>query len=92
MQELSSETVRNLYAFFRTLYKKVRLLVIKIFAFWNPSVILYGYLHIFLSCSSYLLKVTEDEIEEFAASYQGSENEKKDLKEIYTKSKGKMDR
>jgi DnaJ family protein C protein 9 len=39
-----------------------------------------------------LLKVTEDEIEEFAASYQGSENEKRDLIGLYTKWKGKMDR
>ena len=92
MQELSNETVRNLYAFFRTLYKKVRSLVTKIFAFRKLSVNVYGYVHGFLSCSSSLLKVTEDEIEEFASSYQGSENEKQDLKDIYTKSKGKMDR
>lgn len=56
--ELSSETVQNLYEFFRALYKKV----------------------------------TEDDIEEFAASYQGSENEQQDLKDLYTKCKGNMDR
>ncbi|KAI5072391.1 hypothetical protein GOP47_0012497 [Adiantum capillus-veneris] len=35
--------------------------------------------------------VTEDDIEEFAASYQGSESETQDLKNLYTKCKGNMD-
>eukprot|EP00252_Welwitschia_mirabilis_P004404 TRINITY_DN14762_c0_g1_i1.p1 TRINITY_DN14762_c0_g1~~TRINITY_DN14762_c0_g1_i1.p1 ORF type:complete len:338 (-),score=92.26 TRINITY_DN14762_c0_g1_i1:248-1261(-) len=37
-------------------------------------------------------KVTEDDILEFEAKYRGSEEERKDLLEIYTKLKGKMDR
>lgn len=56
--ELSSETVKNLYQFFRALFKTV----------------------------------TADDIEEFAATYQGSENEKRDLKDLYTKCKGNMDK
>ncbi|KAH7373601.1 hypothetical protein KP509_17G064300 [Ceratopteris richardii] len=56
--ELSSETVKNLYQFFRTLFKQV----------------------------------TEDDIEDFSASYQGSENERKDLKDLYVKCKGNMER
>lgn len=56
--ELSNETVKNLYQFFRALFKTV----------------------------------TEDDIEEFAASYQGSESEKQDLKDLYTRFKGNMDR
>ncbi|MCO5556415.1 hypothetical protein L7F22_009964 [Adiantum nelumboides] len=56
--ELSSEVVRNLYQFFKALFKTV----------------------------------TEDDIEEFAASYQGSETERQDLKDLYTKCKGNMDR
>eukprot|EP00250_Pteridium_aquilinum_P008201 c17762_g1_i1 orf=159-1022(+) len=56
--ELSSDTVKNLYKFFRTLFKKI----------------------------------TEDDIEEFAASYRGSESEKQDLKNLYTKCRGNMDR
>ncbi|KAF3531900.1 hypothetical protein DY000_02043366 [Brassica cretica] len=37
-------------------------------------------------------KVTEEDIEEFEANYRGSEPEKKDLIELYTKFKGKMSR
>nr|VDD52869.1 unnamed protein product [Brassica oleracea] len=37
-------------------------------------------------------KVTEEDIEEFEANYRGSESEKKDLIELYTKFKGKMSR
>lgn len=37
-------------------------------------------------------KVTEADIEEFEASYRGSDSEKKDLKDLYTKFKGNMDR
>lgn len=54
--ELSSETVQNLYEFFRTSYRKV----------------------------------TAKDIEEFAASYRGSDQEKEDLKELYTRCKGNM--
>lgn len=56
--ELSSEIVKDLYQFFRALFKTV----------------------------------TVDDIEEFAATYQGSENEKQDLKDLYIKCKGNMDR
>ncbi|KAL0702892.1 hypothetical protein Bca4012_059014 [Brassica carinata] len=35
-------------------------------------------------------KVTEEDIEEFEANYRGSESEKKDLIELYTKFKGKI--
>ncbi|XP_002975290.2 chaperone protein dnaJ 6 [Selaginella moellendorffii] len=34
--------------------------------------------------------VTEEDIEAFAAAYRGSDTEKKDLKELYTKCKGNM--
>ncbi|KAJ4885769.1 Chaperone DnaJ-domain superfamily protein [Raphanus sativus] len=37
-------------------------------------------------------KVTEEDIEEFEANYRGSESEKNDLIELYTKFKGKMSR
>ncbi|KAG7549811.1 DnaJ domain [Arabidopsis thaliana x Arabidopsis arenosa] len=37
-------------------------------------------------------KVTEADIEEFEANYRGSESEKKDLLELFTKFKGKMNR
>lgn len=37
-------------------------------------------------------KVTEADIEEFEAKYRGSDSEKKDLKELYTKFKGNMNR
>ncbi|XP_010423286.1 PREDICTED: chaperone protein dnaJ 6 [Camelina sativa] len=37
-------------------------------------------------------KVTEADIEEFEADYRGSETEKKDLLELFTKFKGKMNR
>ncbi|KAI3935221.1 hypothetical protein MKW98_018410 [Papaver atlanticum] len=37
-------------------------------------------------------KVTEADIEEFEANYRGSESEIKDLKELYTKHKGNMNR
>ncbi|KAG5416230.1 hypothetical protein IGI04_003797 [Brassica rapa subsp. trilocularis] len=37
-------------------------------------------------------KVTEEDIEEFEENYRGSESEKKDLIELYTKFKGKMSR
>ncbi|KAG0449059.1 hypothetical protein HPP92_027547 [Vanilla planifolia] len=37
-------------------------------------------------------KVTEADIEEFEASYRGSDLEKKDLKDLYREYKGKMDR
>ncbi|KAJ6845206.1 chaperone protein dnaJ 6-like [Iris pallida] len=37
-------------------------------------------------------KVTEADIEEFEANYRGSDSEKKDLKGLYTKFKGNMDR
>ncbi|KAJ3694860.1 hypothetical protein LUZ60_000237 [Juncus effusus] len=35
-------------------------------------------------------KVTEEDIEEFEASYRGSDTEKNDLKDLYTKCKGNM--
>ncbi|KAJ0263877.1 Chaperone DnaJ-domain superfamily protein [Hirschfeldia incana] len=38
------------------------------------------------------VKVTEEAIAEFEANYRGSESEKKDLIELYTKFKGKMSR
>ncbi|KAL5670443.1 hypothetical protein ACJX0J_022664, partial [Zea mays] len=37
-------------------------------------------------------KVTEADIEEFEAKYRGSDSEKTDLKELYTKYKGNMNR
>lgn len=37
-------------------------------------------------------KVTEADIEEFEAKYRGSDSEKKDLKDLYTKFKGNMNR
>jgi len=37
-------------------------------------------------------KVTEADIEEFEAKYRGSNSEKTDLKELYTKHKGNMNR
>ncbi|XP_020579403.1 chaperone protein dnaJ 6-like [Phalaenopsis equestris] len=37
-------------------------------------------------------RVTEADIEEFEANYRGSDSEKKDLKDLYTKYKGNMDR
>ncbi|KAJ6805702.1 chaperone protein dnaJ 6-like [Iris pallida] len=37
-------------------------------------------------------KVSEADIEEFEANYRGSDSEKKDLKDLYTKFKGNMDR
>ncbi|KAK8913702.1 Chaperone protein dnaJ 6 [Platanthera zijinensis] len=37
-------------------------------------------------------KVTESDIEEFEASYRGSDSEKKDLKDLYTKYNGDMNR
>ncbi|KAL3637302.1 Chaperone protein dnaJ 6 [Castilleja foliolosa] len=37
-------------------------------------------------------KVTEADIEEFEANYRGSDSEKKDLLELYTKLKGNMDK
>ncbi|KAJ3707908.1 hypothetical protein LUZ61_011613 [Rhynchospora tenuis] len=37
-------------------------------------------------------KVTEEDIEEFEANYRGSDSEKKDLKELYEKFKGDMNR
>ncbi|XP_011629351.2 chaperone protein dnaJ 6 [Amborella trichopoda] len=37
-------------------------------------------------------KVTEEDIEEFEANYRGSETEKVDLKELYKKCKGNMDK
>ncbi|XP_062218475.1 chaperone protein dnaJ 6 [Phragmites australis] len=37
-------------------------------------------------------KVTEADIEEFEANYRGSDSEKKDLKDLYTKFKGNMNR
>lgn len=37
-------------------------------------------------------KVTEKDIDDFAVSYRGSESEKKDLKELYSKCKGDMAR
>ncbi|KAG2656715.1 chaperone protein dnaJ 6-like [Panicum virgatum] len=37
-------------------------------------------------------KVTEADIEEFEAKYRGSDSEKKDLKDLYTKYKGNMNR
>nr|CAB3449215.1 unnamed protein product [Digitaria exilis] len=37
-------------------------------------------------------KVTEADIEEFEANYRGSDSEKKDLKDLYTKYKGNMNR
>ncbi|KAG1327277.1 Chaperone protein dnaJ 6 [Cocos nucifera] len=37
-------------------------------------------------------RVTEADIEEFEANYRGSDSEKKDLKDLYTKFKGNMNR
>lgn len=37
-------------------------------------------------------QVTEADIEEFEANYRGSDSEKKDLKDLYTKYKGNMNR
>lgn len=37
-------------------------------------------------------KVTEADIEDFEAKYRGSDSEKKDLKDLYTQFKGKMNR
>ncbi|AQK58320.1 Chaperone protein dnaJ 6 [Zea mays] len=37
-------------------------------------------------------KVTEADVEEFEAKYRGSDSEKTDLKELYTKYKGNMNR
>jgi hypothetical protein len=37
-------------------------------------------------------QVTEADIEEFEAKYRGSDSEKKDLKDLYTKYKGNMNR
>lgn len=37
-------------------------------------------------------KITDADIEEFEASYRGSDSEKKDLKDLYIKYKGNMDR
>uniref|UniRef100_A0A5B7BUS8 Putative chaperone protein dnaJ 6 n=1 Tax=Davidia involucrata TaxID=16924 RepID=A0A5B7BUS8_DAVIN len=37
-------------------------------------------------------KVTEDDIEEFEANYRGSDSEKNDLKDLYKKCKGNMNR
>ncbi|CAH9068619.1 unnamed protein product [Cuscuta epithymum] len=41
---------------------------------------------------SVLKKVTEADIEEFEANYRGSDSEKKDLIDLYTKYKGNMNR
>ncbi|CAH9102821.1 unnamed protein product [Cuscuta europaea] len=41
---------------------------------------------------SMLKEVTEADIEEFAANYRGSDSEKKDLIDLYTKYKGNMNR
>lgn len=38
------------------------------------------------------LQVTEADIEEFYASYRGSDSEKKDLLDLYKKMKGNMDK
>jgi hypothetical protein len=38
------------------------------------------------------IPVTEADIEEFEAKYRGSDSEKTDLKELYTKYKGNMNR
>jgi DnaJ family protein C protein 9 len=45
----------------------------------------------FLLCLNYS-QVTEADIEDFEAKYRGSDSEKKDLKNLYTKFKGKMNR
>ena len=37
-------------------------------------------------------QVTDADIEEFEAKYRGSDSEKKDLKDLYTKYKGNMNR
>ena len=44
-----------------------------------------------LLCLNYS-QVTEADIEDFEAKYRGSDSEKKDLKDLYTKFKGKMNR
>lgn len=41
---------------------------------------------------SFFCQVTEADIEEFEAKYRGSDSEKKDLKDLYTKYKGNMNR
>lgn len=40
----------------------------------------------------YWLQVTEADIEEFAANYRGSDSETKDLKDLYQKFQGSMNR
>jgi len=43
-------------------------------------------------CLNHFSQVTEADIEEFEAKYRGSDSEKKDLKDLYTKYKGNMNR
>ena len=43
-------------------------------------------------CFNHFSQVTEADIEEFEAKYRGSDSEKKDLKDLYTKYKGNMNR
>jgi hypothetical protein len=45
-----------------------------------------------MNVSGSLCQVTEEDIEEFEASYRGSDSEKKDLKELYGKFEGNMNR
>lgn len=45
-----------------------------------------------VNVSGSLFQVTEEDIEEFEANYRGSDSEKKDLKELYAKFEGSMNR
>ena len=88
IQDLGGDVVQNLSEFFRTMYKKVFVLIHDIL-FLDA----WGYT-CFQFCGSliYELQVTEADIEEFEANYRGSDSEKKDLIDLYKKCKGNMDR
>lgn len=58
--------------------------VIMLFVHSLPSLDLWQHIH--------QLQVTEADIEEFEANYRGSDSEKKDLIDLYSKYKGNMNR
>ena len=70
----------ELQEFFRATYKKVHLSIFLSF-FKNKMPLIFPY-----------NQVTEADIEEFEANYRGSESEEKDLKDLYKRFKGNMNR
>ena len=79
-QDLVGAGSDELQEFFRATYKKVHLSFFLSF-FKNKMPLIFPY-----------NQVTEADIEEFEANYRGSESEDKDLKDLYKRFKGNMNR